>query len=482
MRETTVPVNLPPRDLKLKPQNLPLDSGGMQDLDWDDIDTTPTAKIQEPQQQDVAEADAHAQAYLNRLNTYSHSKISHRVFSVADFDLNCASFAPQMLEILQKHPEERGAKEGAFMLQFARRCPLFQHHDIEDALLLSLLLEHACEQTFTHSLRLYSCAEENCGYYFIILSGVVSILASTASTSDSCSQAIAEYLELVVNYPSISSQYTKGDEYVVGSLGPSGHCGDCGEHHQLAAIVSSPICHVMAVPIEPLLCARETSRKRKMQRVVEILNVVACTQSLSASSKTQIAFNSKILTYNNSSKIVLKQGAPATYIAIVCSGMFRVVRRVGQTEVNSPSEPNLLVDIGHLGEGEMFVGGVDVLLNHQQQPRRHHGSHPSTAAGSSESAASASRGCYESSLVSLGEEYMTSEIILIEIHEFLSKVQEFETCHRLFLNFLQSGMKSTLLKSGIESAIRARKKKDEVVAESEKYASRKSPDRYSIHK
>ena len=446
----------------------------MQDLDWDDIDTTVpvAAGRQQVKEKDAAEAEAHAQAYLNRLQTYSHSKTSHTIFSVADFDPNSASFAPQMRNILEKSSKKRCEKEGAFLLEFARRCQLFQQHEIEDAILTSLLLEHACEQTFTHSHRLYSCGDENCGYYYIILSGVVSILASTASTSDSSSQAIAAYLDLVADYPSISSEFTKGDEYVVGSLGPSGHCGEgkLGEHHKLAAIVTSPIAHFMAIPVEHLILAQEISRKRKMQRVIEMLNVVECTAPLSTLSKRQIAFSSSIVCCKNSSTIVLKQGAFASQIGIICSGMFRVVRRV--LPPRNSLESNLLVDIGRLGEGEIFVGGIDVLLNHYQQEDRRV-SRPTSAAGSSKLESLCGR--YESTLMSLGDEYMRCEIILVEIHQFVSKVHELEASRRLFYNFLKSGINNALLKSGVESALRARKQKAHYIAESEKYSSRKSP-------
>ena len=152
--------------------------------------------------------------------------------------------------------------------------------------------------------------------------------------------------------------------------------------------------------------------------------------------------------------------------AIILSGAFRLVKSVSLSQ-----QQNILVNLGHLGEGELVVGGVN--MHHQ-----HLLCSSSEAAASTSTSASNNthyQGIYESSLLTL-EEYMTSEVILINTHEFLAKINELENCRRLFLGFLKSQITKKEMLGGVKSAIKAQQEKEKYFESlGGKYSVRKSP-------
>ena len=198
----------------------------------------------------------------------------------------------------------------------------------------------------------------------------------------------------------IEGKYLKTDEFIVGSLGPSLHFGERGNStHNVSAIVCSPVSHMMVIPINHFETVQKLARQKKMQRVVELFNSVKVLAKLPISSKRELARNSTIVSYRGGS-LVLKQGDRADSVVIILSGMFRMVRTV-----TNPAKrlcENVLVDLGHMGEGEIVVGGMY---------RK-----PSVSAIAQESSGHKDdnklheRGSYDSSLISL-EEYIKSEVV-----------------------------------------------------------------------
>ena len=433
------------------------------DADWDDIDAgcSSTEEAEESQNETLEEVIgqlyASRQKYASHLGSLARQKAHPHDFSTVDFDPHSASFYTRMIQILEHSPDQRiPKKHGPFLLDFAVRCPLFKTMNLDDDIATTLLLEHAEVVMHKRGERLFSIGDINT-HIFIILSGVVSILASTSNSTDS-TQQVANYISLIGDYPIIAGKFTTAQEYAIGSLGPTLHIGQMPgnvdvntEKHSCSAIVYSPVSHLMRVPINALMSAWNSSIHSKTERVVRILKNIECTSLLSLQNMTELASHSKIVVCKGDPQVVLKQGDQASHVAIILSGMFRLVRKIRQHK-----KKNILIDLKHLGECDLFVGvayGKNMPCNNLFNPLE--------------------RGHFDSSLISCAE-YVRSEVLLIDAHKFMACLHSSENATSTFRSFLKSHENSMeQICDGLDRTMSIRKTKAKYVDTIEKYSRRK---------